>query len=146
MTGESLPASTHGPYGPRTKQVRDFLVRFAGLGAHARADVVARYDAVSNTPAFMAAESILGETIARAGLLDARDALAGPLLQLVRAPDAVPVAEHVSGEHDVMLDAIAEPALAALLAILTEELVDPDITRQLYAPFFEAIPRSRSVR
>ncbi len=141
MTGHAAPASPHGPYGPRTRQVRDFLVRFAGLGAHARANVVTRFNAVSNTPEFLAAEALLGETIARAGLLDARDALAGPLLQLVRVPDAAPLSEPSTGEQDVILDAIAEPALAALLAILTEELVDPDMTRRLYAPFDEALPR-----
>jgi len=141
MTSDSASASGQGPYGPRTKEVRDFLVHFAGLGAHARAGVVARYNAMSNTPEFTAAESVLGETIARAGLLDARDALAGPLLQLVRAPEPVPASTQDANEDDVVLDPIAEPALAALLAILTEGLVDPDITRQLYSPFDDAMPR-----
>ena len=52
----------------------------------------------------------------------------------------------VDGEADVLaqLDPIAEPALAALLALLVADLLPPSITDQLYAPFAELIPRSNA--
>ncbi|MCC6242485.1 MAG: hypothetical protein IT353_06565 [Gemmatimonadaceae bacterium] len=126
------------PYGPATVDVRRFLVRLAGLGASARADVVARYAEVCDTPAFIAAEATLGETIARAGRTDARDALGGPLLQLVQR---APRTELPASEIDIdALDPIAEPALAALLALMVRDLLSAECAATLYAPFADVIP------
>ena len=125
------------PYGPATADVRRFLVQLAGLGAFARASVVTRYVAVCDTPAFIAAEALLGETIERAGRTDARDALGGPLLQLVQR---TPIAA-ADAELDVdALDPIAEPALAALLALMVRDLLAPETAACLYAPFADTIP------
>ena len=137
-----------GPYGPATPAVRQFLVRLAGLGASARGEAVRRFEEIAPTPAFVAAELRLAETIERAGRTDARDALAGPLLQLVRKSEEQIGNSTVAddGEADVLaqLDPIAEPALAALLALLVADLLPPSITDQLYAPFAELIPRSNA--
>ena len=130
---EPAPA---GPYGPATSKVRRFLVQLAGLGVTLREEVVTRHAGLAPTSAYAAAEAQLGETIERSGRTDARDALAGPLLQLVRRP-------HETGDaRDGLegLDPIAEPALAALLAILVDDLLPADQIALLYAPFQSVMP------
>jgi hypothetical protein len=111
-------------------------VQFAGLGADARAEVLTRHHAAVDSREYVAAESLVGETIARAGRTDARDALAGPLLQLVRTTHPA------NPDDDVLstLDPIAEPALAALLALLVADLVPPATLAVLYQPFDSVIP------
>lgn len=126
------------PYGPQTAAVRRFLVQFAGLGADARAEVMTRHRAIVDGREYVAAESLIGETIARAGRTDARDALAGPLFQLVRTTPTT------ASDDDVlsMLDPIAEPALAALLALLVADLVPSSALAELYQPFDAVIALS----
>ena len=130
------PSSASAPYGPATPRVRRFLVQLAGLGAEPRREVVARHDGLAPTTAYAVAEAQLGETIERSGRTDMRDALAGPLLQLVRRP---PNAADVDEGIDA-LDPIAEPALAALLAILVDDLLPAEQIAMLYAPFQSIIP------
>ena len=129
-----------GPYGPNTAGVRRFLVRLAGLGTGSRHDVVVAHSACCVRPAYQAAERLLGSTIERSGRADAQQALAGPLLQLVRLP--TPVDESaVRGDDDLhSLDPIAEPALAALLALLVADLLPREILAELYAPFEPVLP------
>ena len=139
LDGQKIPAAepgSAGPYGPATAKVRRFLVQLAGLGVTLRDEVVARHAGLAPTSAYAAAEAQLGETIERSGRTDARDALAGPLLQLVRR-------HHDSGDASEGLDAldpIAEPALAALLAILVDDLLPAEQTALLYAPFQSVMP------
>lgn len=129
-----------GPYGPNTASVRRFLVRLAGLGTGSRDDVVAAHRACCIRPAYQAAERLLGSTIERSGRTDAQQALAGPLLQLVRLPTPADEAE-VRGDDDLhALDPIAEPALAALLALLVADLLPRDLLAELYAPFESVLP------
>jgi hypothetical protein len=144
-TGGDRPAVA--PYGPATASIRRFLVRLAALDGAAREAVVARFTAVANSRAFAAADMALAETIERSGRADAQDALAGPLLQLVRRrehTDAVPAdasAESADAEAaGPALDALAEPALAALLALLVRDLLPPAHFHLLYSPFADAIP------
>ncbi len=128
---QSPPATAVHPYGPATPNVRRFLVQFAGLGAETRRAVLARHATVVDTPAYVAAERLIGETIERSGRTDARDALAGPLMQLVRATDA-----NIPGDDALaMLDPIAEPALAMLLALLVADLVPAAAVDVLCSPF-----------
>lgn len=127
--------ATGSPYGPMTPTIRAFLVRFAGLGATDRAQIVAAFAAQCVTRAWSDADRALGDTIERSGRTEERDALAGPLLQLARLDDA---AEH--GTDDVPLDPVAEPALAALMALLVRDLLSPHHVATLYAPFAETIP------
>ena len=123
------------PYGPETAAVRRFLVRLAGLGATDRAAVVARYETIAATRAYEAADARLGEVITRSGREEARDALSGPLLQLVKrpTPDASP-------ESEIALEPIAEPALAALLALMVRDLLDDATLLLLTDAFADTIP------
>jgi len=123
------------PYGPETAAVRRFLVRLAGLGATDRAAVVARYETVAATRAYEAADARLGDVITRSCREEARDALSGPLLQLVKrpTPDASP-------ESEIALEPIAEPALAALLALMVRDLLDDATVLLLTDAFADTIP------
>ncbi len=82
MTAEALP------YGPETAAIRRFLVRLAGLGAADRRAIVQGWRRLTALPAYDRAETTLAQVIERSGREPARDALSGPLLQLVRAPSA----------------------------------------------------------
>lgn len=152
--GAPPPDPAHGPYGPNTARVRRFLVRLAALSTGERNAVVARYADVAGTRAFAAAERALADIIEGAGRTAARDALAGPLLQIVRAtsgampadapgaslPDA-PDASPSDAPPD--LDPIGEPALSALLALLVEDQLRDDHRGLLFTAFEEAIPLAR---
>ena len=122
------------PYGPATPMVRAFLVRFAGLSASDRARVTLRYESMRDARAWTEADSVLGSTIERSGREPERDALAGPLMQLVRVTERT---DNHADEHDAVdaLDPIAEPALAALMALLVKDLLSPATFDTLYAPF-----------
>ena len=127
------------PYGPETAAVRRFLVRLAGLGATDRAAVVARYETIAATRAYEAADARLGEVITRSGRDEARDALSGPLLQLVKrpTPDMSPASD---AEAEIALEPIAEPALAALLALMVRDLLDDATVQLLTDAFADTIP------
>jgi hypothetical protein len=129
------------PYGPETAAVRRFLVRLAGLGATDRAAVVARYETIAATRAYEAADARLGEVITRSGRDEARDALSGPLLQLVKrpTPDVSPAAD-AEAEAEIALEPIAEPALAALLALMVRDLLDDATVQLLTDAFADTIP------
>ena len=132
------------PYGPQTAAVRNFLVRLAGLGAADRDAVVARHAALADTPRYQRADATLGDVITRSGREAARDALTGPLLQLVKRPAASAEATQTDAAEgdadDVVLDPIAEPALAALLALLVRDLLDEPTLRLLTDAFADTIP------
>jgi hypothetical protein len=130
------------PYGPNTAAIRRFLVRLAGLGAADRAAIVAAHASQQHTRAWYAAEAALATCIERSGRAPQRDALSGPLLQLVRvAPGGSQNTETTSDEEMLAtLDPVAEAALAALLALLVRDLLSVDQCTTLYAPFASTIP------
>ena len=68
----------------------------------------------------------------------------GPLLQLVKRQAALTEAaqgDAAQGDaDDIALDPIAEPALAALLALLVRDLLDDDTVRLLTEAFSDTIP------
>lgn len=130
-----------GTYGPETPAIRRFLVRLAALAPDVRERVVHRYREQEFSSAFHAADATVGETIERSGRTDARDALGGPLVQIVQRP-ADAAQQEIADEDDLsgMLDPIAEPALAALLALLVRDLLPAAQFAVLYAPFSDAIP------
>jgi hypothetical protein len=115
-------------------------VQLAALDAAARAGVVTRFDGIASSPAFAAADAILAETIERSGRNAERDALAGPLLQIARRRDEMLPADGMAQPGD--LDPIAEPALAALLALLVADLLPARHFELLYSPFAVAIPHA----
>lgn len=127
------------PYGPQTAAVRSFLVRLAGLGAADRDAVVTRHAALADSPRYRRADATLGDVITRSGREAARDALTGPLLQLVKRQAALTDADQ-GDTDDIALDPIAEPALAALLALLVRDLLDDDTVRLLSDAFSDTIP------
>lgn len=132
-----MTTSRPQPYGPETAAVRDFLVRLAGLGAADRATVVSRYDAIVATRGYEAADARLGEVITRSGRGEACDALSGPLMQLVkRAPESL----SAESNDELALEPIAEPALAALLALVVRDLLDDATVRVLTDAFQDRIP------
>ena len=139
-TGEGRPAGA--PYGPATASVRRFLVRLAALDADARESVLERFAAIASSRAFVSADAALAETIERSGRGDAQDALAGPLLQLVRHRGEVAssATSDAVEEEEPELDALAEPALAALLALLVRDLLPASHFRTLYGAFDAVIP------
>jgi len=142
------------PYGPATPAIRRFFVALSALEIEPHDAVVRRFAAESASAAFSAADATLGEIIERSGRTDARDALFGPLLQLVRERDAEEAATEDAatggpatggagaGDTDapIPLDPIAEPALAALMALLVNDLLRAETLATLYAAFAEAIP------
>lgn len=133
----SVPSAL--PYGPQTAAVRGFLVRLAALGAADRAAVVARFASVATSRSYEAADSRLGDVITKSGREDARDALSGPLLQLVKRPASATTP--LSGA-EIELEPIAEPALAALLALMVRDLLDDATVRLLTEAFSDTIPLS----
>lgn len=116
------------PYGPHTAAIRHFLVRLAGLSRSDRAQAASAYAAEQCTPEFQRAESMLATAMERSGRAEARDALSGPFLQLVRRTDAT------DDTAPDALDPIAEPALAALMALLVRDLLTADVFTRLTAP------------
>lgn len=128
------PAGPPGtlPYGPQSAAIRAFLVHLAGLGAGDRARVVDAHARLAETRPWMVAERQLAETMAASDRDNYREALGGPLLQLVRRPGQ---ATPDDTEALAALDPVAEPALAALLALLVRDLLPADATRTLLSPF-----------
>lgn len=135
----TAPARGSLPYGPATAAIRRFFVALAALELEAHDAVVRRFAGASQSAAFAAADARLGEIIERSGRTDARDALFGPLLQLVR-DRGVEEPAVIETEEPVPLDPIAEPALAALMALLVHDLLPPDMLATLYGAFDDAIP------
>jgi len=130
------------PYGPNTPAVRRFLVDFAGLSQSDRAEVVAQYTTLSADSAWQLAERELGRVIVASGRESAQQALAGPLMQLVRR--STPHTDtNASDDADVELDDVAEAALAALLALLAQDLLSAEHRRTLLAPFANVLPTWR---
>ena len=100
---------------------------------------MARYENIAATRAYEAADARLGEVITRSGRDEARDALSGPLLQLVKrpTPDVPPASD---AEAEIALEPIAEPALAALLALMVRDLLDDATVQLLTDAFADTIP------
>lgn len=132
MSDLSGPPSA--PYGPMTPRIRQFLLTVAGLGKQARAEVVTKHGAHVDSRAYIAAETALAETIERSGRTAERDALGGPLLQLLLTSARSP-----AEERERELDPIAEPALAALLALLVSDLLAKEHLATLTAPFGDVL-------
>lgn len=131
------------PYGPASASIRRFLVQLAALGPVARAGVMQRFHLVSSSRDYHAAEAMVGDVIERSARTDARDALGGPFMALMRpVPSQQRSPDVGASPRDAMddLDPVAEPALGALLALLVRDLIDDEQFSALYAPFAGVIP------
>lgn len=123
------------PYGPLTPLVRDFLQRLAGQPPMAWLAASRRYAALATTPAGRQADRALGAAITASAREEARDAVVGPIVQMAsRAADGAAVA------GDDAVQRLAEPALAAALALLVADRLDPTQRQVLTQPFAGALP------
>jgi hypothetical protein len=129
--------TTSLPYGPESAAVRRFLAQLAGLSAADRSRVVALHATHAASRNWIAAEDAMAEAFVRSDRESLRDALGGPLMQLVRLPDAAATIRE--DEALASLDPIAESALAALLALVVRDLLAPAHVATLLAPFASVI-------
>jgi hypothetical protein len=119
--------------------VRRFLQRFAALRAADWDEAARRYAELAGTPAFLAADRALAQAVERAGRTAERDAVVGPLVQLVR--DAPPPPPGGAADDGLaLLPPVAEAALAALLALVARDVLPARAFDALYAPFAELVP------
>jgi len=84
--------------------------------------------------------AFVGQAVERTGRTAERDAVVGPLAQVVR--DA-PHRPHGGGPPDdglALLPPVAEAALAALLALVVRDVLPPRAFDALYEPFAELVP------
>jgi hypothetical protein len=135
-----LPEPGGRPYGPNTPAVRRFLQRFAALRPAEWEAAARRYEDAQPGPAFAAADRALAQTVERAGRTAERDAVVGPLVQLVRDAPRPPRAGAPDDEGLALLPPVAEAALGALLALVVRDVLPAPAFDALYAPFAELVP------
>ncbi len=127
------------PYGPATQLVRQLLVALAARPTRDWLVLATDFRRRSTMRDVQAADRALGHAIQRAGLEPARDAVVGPVLQLAHnvatAPDGAAAAAALDTE------ALAEAALAAVLAVLASPVLDASLTDALYAHVEPIVPR-----
>ena len=117
--------------------MRHFLQRLARQPAIAWLAAARQYAERRDTPTVRRADRALGQVIDGHGRARERDALVGPVLQMARSAVPAPMGE---SDDDETLERMAEPALAAALALLVEDLLAAEHVAALYAPFAQAIP------
>jgi len=122
------------PYGPNTANVREFLRALAGLSEDEHARVLTEWARASATTAFARADRVLADTMVRVNREAERDAAAGPLLQMMR----------VGAEESAALDPIAEPALAALMALVLRDVLPTATFDTLVASLASIIPAAHA--
>ena len=124
-------------YGPNTPAVRRFLQRLAGKPA---ADCIAAariYLSLQGSPEFSAADRTLGRALETSGRTDARDAVVGPLVQLMSGhAERLEAAADGSG---ITTDDMAESALAAALGLIVGDVIPAGTLEVLYRPYAELI-------
>jgi len=99
-----------------------------------------RYTALAATPAGRQADRALGAAIAATAREEARDAVVGPIVQMAsRAASQAAVADDAT-------ERLAEPALAAALALLVADRLDPTQRDVLTSAFAAALPDPRRVQ
>jgi hypothetical protein len=138
-----LPDPGGLPYGPNTPAVRRFLQRFAALRPSEWDAAGRRYEAAQASPAFAAADRALAQAVERAGRTAERDAVVGPLVQLVRdapRPSRPAGDAGAGGDGLALLPPVAEAALAALLALVVRDVLAEPAFATLYAPFTTLVP------
>lgn len=109
--------------------MRRFLQRFAALDAEAWAAAGARFLAAEGTAAFRTADRALGIAVERSGRAAERDAVLGPLRQVVG---------RIGEEDDV--EAVTAAALAAVLALVVADVLDEGAFDVLYEPVAALVP------
>jgi hypothetical protein len=126
------------PYGPNTSIVRRFLQRLAGKPASDCAAAARLYLSLQGTPALIAADRALGHALEGSARTDARDAVVGPIIQLMNGHAAR--LENDPALSGVSLDDMAEAALAAVLGLMVGDIIASDALEVLYRPYAGIIP------
>ena len=126
------------PYGPNTAIVRRFLQRLAGRNAADCAAAARAYLSLQGTPALRAADRAVAAAFEESGRTDARDAVVGPIIQLMNGHAAR--LETDPALAGVSLDDIAESALAAVLGLIVGDIIAADALEVLYRPYAGLIP------
>ncbi len=118
------------PYGPNTAAVRRFLQRLAGKPATDCVAAARTYLSMQGTPELTTADRALGHALESRGRIDARDAVVGPIVQLMAGH-----ADKIAATTDVTVDDMAEAALAAALGLIVGDLIPAPMLEVLYRPF-----------
>ena len=131
-----MPGPPTAPYGPASPVVRRFLQRLAAQRELVWLAAARRYQDPVDAAERQRADRALGAAIARLGREPARAALVGPVVQMARR-----VASALHPEvTDEVLEGLAEPALAAALALVVSDELERNLMACLYKPFEGAIP------
>ena len=125
------------PYGPNTAAVRRFLQRLAGKPVSDCIAAARVYLELQSTPDFRTADRALGHALEASGRTDARDAIVGPLVQLMTSHAPKLDADITGG---VTVDDLAEAALAAALGLIVGDVIPAPVLEMLYRPFEGIIP------
>jgi hypothetical protein len=125
------------PYGPNTAAVRRFLQRLAGKPVGDCVAAARAYLSLQATPDFLAADRALGKAIDRGERTEARDAIVGPIVQLMGSHT-----ERIARDPGLGVgpDDLAESALAATLGLVARDLLPGAAFDVLYRPFADLIP------
>ncbi len=126
------------PYGPNTRAVRRFLQRLAAEPAGTCVAAAKSYRTLLRNPAMIVADRRLGEAIESAKREPARDAVVGPLVQLIHS-----YGTSFEGADVITIDDAAEAALGAALALVARDLIPPESFEILYRPFADVIPAEK---
>lgn len=130
-------SQTTQPYGPQTPLVRAFLQKLATQPPLVWLAAARRYEAIAATTAGRQADRGLGAAIERSAREPARDALIGPILQMARrAADSASLDSSDRQE----LERLAEPALAAALALVVADRLGEAERSLLTTAFGLAVP------
>ena len=126
------------PYGPNTAAVRRFLQRLAGKPASDCIAAARAYLALQGTPELATADRALGHALESSGRTNARDAVVGPIIQLMSGhADKLELTGETSG---VTVDDLAESALAAVLGLIVGDVIPAQMLEVLYRPVAGIIP------
>ena len=133
MTGPRASA----PYGPNTPAVRRFLQRLAGKPASDCIAAARIYLSLQGTDDLRLADRALGHALESSGRTDARDAVVGPLVQLMSGHAPKLDADITGG---LTVDDLAEAGLAAALGLIVGDVIPAAMLEVLYRPFAGSIP------
>ncbi len=126
------------PYGPATALVRQLLVALAARPTRDWIVLAHDFQRRADTPDLLAADRALGRAIQRAHLESARDAVVGPLLQIAHRVASAPDGAVAAASLDT--EALAESALAAVLAVLASPALDEGAVSVLYGHLESIVP------
>jgi hypothetical protein len=119
--------------------VRRFLQRLAGKPTSDCALAARAYLAMQGSHDLIAADRLLGTAIERSGRTDARDAIVGPIVQLMTGHE-----ERLAVEPALGVDDLAEAALAAALALIARDIIPREAFEVLYQPFEPVVPAGQT--